>query len=222
MPETPAAAVRRYRAVRLLVGWAAIGSSTLYVASDVLELAAGGLFTAQLVVTYLAEAAIPFVLLGLHSVQHREGGWLSLAGAVLYGGAFVGFSATVLHPLITGVRDADEVFAAFGANYDAHAVLALVGGLAFGVAVVRAAVFPRWTGIALIAGLLVTTALVAAGLSEAWQTTGTAVRSLAFAGMGVACVRAAGRPDVTPPAGPDPATSAGGSRPPGRVVPPKA
>jgi Na+/phosphate symporter len=93
------------------------------------ELAAGRLSTGQLIVTYLAEALIPFFILGLHGVQHPKGGWLSLLGAVLYGFAFVGFSATVLYPLVTGTRDADAVFDDFGAIYTSHAVLALIGGL---------------------------------------------------------------------------------------------
>ena len=173
----------------MLVGLGAIASSTLYVVSDVMELAAGNLFTAQLVVTYLAEASIPFFVLGLNGLQQPRGGWASLAGALMYGFAFVGLSATVLYPMVTGVRDADVVFDAFGALYDLHAGLALLGGLVFGVSVLRARVFPPWTGVALVAGLLVTAGLTVAGLPEEVQTVGTAVRSVAFAGMGAACLR---------------------------------
>ena len=173
----------------VLVGLGAIASSTLYVVSDVMELAAGNLFTAQLVVTYLAEASIPFFVLGLNGLQQPRGGWASLAGALMYGFAFVGLSATVLYPMVTGVRDADVVFDAFGALYDLHAGLALMGGLVFGASVLRARVFPPWTGVALVAGLLVTAGLTVAGLPEEVQTVGTAVRSVAFAGMGAACLR---------------------------------
>jgi hypothetical protein len=74
----------------MLIGVGAIVSSVLYVASDLIELAAGRLSTGQLVITYLAEALIPFFILGLHSVQQPRGGWLSLLGALLYGFAFVG------------------------------------------------------------------------------------------------------------------------------------
>ena len=74
-----------------------------------MELASGRLYTAQLVVTYLAEASIPFFVLGLNSVQQPRAGWVGLLGAVMYGAAFVGFSATVLYPLVTGTRDADAV-----------------------------------------------------------------------------------------------------------------
>lgn len=172
---------------------AAIVFPLLYVVSDVMELAAGRLYTTQLIVTYLAEAAIPFYVLGLHAAQQPKGGWMSLVGAVLYGAAFVGFSATVLYPLVTGDRDPDAVFEDFGVIYDIHAVLAFVGGSLFGAAAIRARVFPRWTGIALIGGLLLTALLAGAGAPEGVQTLGTAVRSAAFVGMGLSVLAA--RPD---------------------------
>jgi hypothetical protein len=174
--------------LRILVGLAAIASSALYVLSDVMELAAGRLYTGQLIVTYVAEASIPFFILGLNGVQQPRGGWPSLVGALMYGLAFVGFAATVLYPLVTGTRDADAIFDDFGAIYGVNAALAFVGGLLFGASVLRAGVFPGWTGLALIAGLLLTAVLVGLGLPEGVQPVGTAVRSVAFAGMGVACL----------------------------------
>jgi hypothetical protein len=180
---------RAGRARRTITGAAAIVFPILYVVSDALELVAGGLYPAQLVVTYVAEAAVPLFMLGLDAQQQPRGGLLSLLGAAAYGFAFVGFSATVLYPLVTGTMDADHVFAAFGAIYTLHALLALVGGTAFGVAVVRAGVFPRWTGLALIAGLLLTAVLSVSGLPEPVQTIGTALRSAAFVGMGATCLR---------------------------------
>lgn len=161
----------------------------LYVLSDAMELAAGGLYTAQLWVTYLAEAAVPFFMLGLDAHQQPRAGLLGLLGAVAYGASFVGFSATVLYPLVSGMRDADQVFAAFGPIYTAHAILALVGGLMFGASVLRARVFPAWTGVAVIAGLLLSLALIALELPEAIQTAGTALRSAGFMGMGITCLR---------------------------------
>ena len=172
--------------LRVLVALSAIAFSALYVVSDVIELAAGGLTTGQLIVTYVAEASIPFYVLGLNSLQQPRGGWPSLVGALMYSAAFVGFSATVLYPLVTGTRDADTVFNDFGVIYSIHAGLAFAGGLLFGASVLRARVFPRWTAFALIAGLLVTAILAGLGLPEGVQTVGTAVRSIAFAGMGAA------------------------------------
>lgn len=106
----------------------------------------------------------------------------------MYGFAFVGFSATVLYPLVTGARDPDAVFDDFGVIYDLNAGLAFVGGLLFGASVLRAGVFAGWTGLALIGGLVLTALLVALGLPEGVQTVGTAHRSAAFVGMGAACL----------------------------------
>ncbi len=177
--------------LRILIGLSAIAFSALYVVSDLMELAAGNLYTAQLIVTYVAEVAIPFYVLGLNSVQQPRGGWPSLVGALMYSVAFIGFSATVLYPLVTGTRDADTVFDDFGVIYTIHAALAFVGGLLVGASSLRARVFPRWTALALIGGLLVTALLAGVGLPEGVQTVGTAVRSVAFAGMGAACLRPA-------------------------------
>ena len=174
--------------LRALIGFAAILFSGLYVVPDLMELAAGRVYTGRLIVTYLAEASIPFFVLGLHSLQQQRGGWLSLVGALMYGVAFVGFSATVLYPLVTGTRDADAVVDAFGAIYDVNAALVFAGGLLFAASVLRARVFPRWPALALTAGLLITALLAGLGLREEVQTVGTAVRSLAFAGMGAACL----------------------------------
>ena len=153
---------------------------------------------AQLVVTYLAEASIPFFVLGLNGLQQPQGGWASLAGALMYGFAFVGLSATVLYPIVTGVRDADVVFEAFGALYDLNAGLALVGGLVFGVSVLRARVFPPWTGVALVAGLLVTAGLTVAGLPEEVQTVGHGHPQPRLRGDG----RRVSQDEVNPHAGP--------------------
>lgn len=107
----------------------------------------------------------------------------------MYGVAFVGFSATVLYPLVTGTRDADAVFDDFGVVYGVNAALAFAGGVLFGASVFRARVFPTtWTGPALIAGLVLTALLAGLGLPEEVQTVGTAIRSVAFAGMDAACL----------------------------------
>lgn len=49
--------------------------------------------------------------------------------------------------------------------------------------------FPTWTAYTRGAGLLLTAVFVVLGLSETVQTLGTAVRSVAFAAMGVVCLR---------------------------------
>ena len=69
--------------LRVFVAVSAIVFSALYAVSDVIELVAGGLTTKQLIVTYVAEASIPFYVLGLNSLQQPRGGWPSLVGALM-------------------------------------------------------------------------------------------------------------------------------------------
>ena len=73
----------------------------------------------------------------------------------------------------------------------------VIAGIAFGVAVIRARVLPRWTGIALILGMLLMTGATA--LPDVAQTAAAGVRDLAFAGMGLALLRHGSPPQVSRP-----------------------
>ena len=87
------------------IGVAAVVFSGLYFVSDVLELLHGGFSTTQLVLTYLAEAAIPLFVLGLYAVQRPHIGTLGLFGAVGYAYAYVFFTGTVLLALVNRSPD---------------------------------------------------------------------------------------------------------------------
>jgi hypothetical protein len=175
-------------AFRTAVGLGALGSSALYLASGAMALVAHHLFATQLVVGYVAALGTPFAALGLSALQRPRGGWASTVGAVLYGAGFVGLAGMALYALVTGLDEAGLVLDDFATIYPLHAVLLVAGALVFGASVVRGRVLPAWTGLALIAGAALT-ALVALGLPPAADGLGAAVRCVAFAGMGVACLR---------------------------------
>jgi hypothetical protein len=177
---TPAAAI--------LVGVAAVVFSALYFVSDLVELAHGGFSTPQLVLTYLAEAAIPLFVIGLYAVQRPRIGRLGFWGAIGYSYTFIFYSSTVVVALANGTRDWDALVGQFGPWMTIHGALMLVAGSAFGLAVIRAGVLPRWTGAALVAGVI----LVAASsvLPAIAQTVSAGVRDLAFAGMGASLLGA--------------------------------
>jgi hypothetical protein len=84
-----------------------------------------------------------------------------------------------------------------------HGVIMLAGGLAFGLAVVRAGVLPRWTGICLMAGVVVVAA--ASGLPNIARTVAAAVPDAAFIGMGIALLTRR----LRAPGGPEPAARPG-------------
>jgi hypothetical protein len=166
----------------MVVGWAAVGFSVLYLISDLLELGQGGFSTPQLVMTYVAEAAIPLFVLGLYAVQRPRIGWPGLVSAVLYAYTFVYFTSTVVYALVERTSDWQSLERRLGVWLTVHSVLMLLAGVGFGIAVIRARVFPLWTGATLIAGMLLM--VITSGLPAAAQTASAGIRDLAFAAMG--------------------------------------
>jgi hypothetical protein len=165
------------------VGLVTVGFSVLYFASDVLELVHGGFSTPQLVLTYLAEAALPLFVIGLYAVQRPHIATLGLLGAVGYAYAYVFFTGTVLLALVNNSTDWDTLVGDLEPWVTLHGLLMVVAGSAFGLAVIKARVLPRWTGLLLIFGVVLVA--LASPLSGATQTLCAGVRDLAFAGMGL-------------------------------------
>jgi hypothetical protein len=165
-----------------LLGVVGIVFSLLYLTSDVLELAHGGFSTAQLALTYAAEAVIPFLVLGLYAFQRPRMGTTGLVAALAYAYAFVFFTGTVVYALVDDTRDWNALSDRFGAWITIHSAIMVVAGVVFGVATIRAGVLPGWTGATLILGMVLMT--IALALPDAAQTAAAGVRDLAFAGMG--------------------------------------
>jgi hypothetical protein len=164
------------------VGLAAVLFSAIYFVSDVIELAEDGFSTPQLVLTYVGEAAIPLFVLGLYAAQRPAIGRLGLVGALGYAYAFIFFTGTVTFALANHTRNWDALVDRMGPWISIHGALMVLAGLAFGWAVIRARVFPRWTGGTLMAGVVLVAA--SSGLPEAAQTAASGVRDAAFAAMG--------------------------------------
>jgi hypothetical protein len=158
--------------------------SVLYFLSDVIEFAQGGFSTGQLVVTYAAEAAIPIFVIGLYAAQRPRIGRLGLVGAVLYAYTFVFFTGTVSFALANHTPDWSTLVDRMSPWVTIHGGLMMLAGVALGLAVVRARVLPRWTGVALMAGVIMVAA--SSGLPDAVQMVSAGVRDVAFAGMGAA------------------------------------
>jgi hypothetical protein len=167
----------------LAVGLGAVVFSALYLLSDMLELVQGGFSTTQLVLTYIAESAIPLFVLGLYAVQRPHIGRLGLLGAVGYAYTYVFFTGTVLLALVNKSPDWDGLVGDLGPWVTLHGLLMVLAGSCFGVAVVRARVLPRWTGVLLIVGVILVA--LSSPLPGAVQALGAGVRELAFAGMGL-------------------------------------
>jgi hypothetical protein len=187
-PQTVESRRRSSGDLYLLVGSAAVVFSALYLLSDVIELAQGRFSTTQLALTYAAEAAIPLFVLGLYAVQRPQIGSLGLVGAIGYAYSFIFFTGTVSFALVNGTRSWDALADQMRPWVTVHGVVMVIAGVALGVAIVRARVFPRWTGLTLIAGVVLVA--VASRLPDAVQTAAAGIRDLAFAGMGAALLNA--------------------------------
>lgn len=174
----------------MFIGLAAIGFSVVYLASDVLEVGQGHFSVVRLALTYAGEAAIPLFVLGLYALQRPRIGRLGLFGAAAYAYSYVFFTSTVVYALAADTRDYQGVTKAFGAWMVVHGLIMLIGGVAFGIAVVRARVFPRWTGVCLAVGVILVAA--ASGLPTVARTVAEAVPAAAFIGMGWALLRGPG------------------------------
>jgi hypothetical protein len=167
-----------------VVGLSALAFSVLYLLSDVVEALQGGFSGAQLWMTLAAEAAIPVFVIGLYLVQRPQMQWLGRAGALAYAYTFVFFTGTVVYALVDGVSDYNTLSKDLAPWMTIHGALMVLAGSCFAYAVITARVLPRWTGIALLAGVIMVAA--SQGLSEPLQVLAAAIRDLGFAGMGVA------------------------------------
>jgi hypothetical protein len=171
-----------------LVGVTALACSTLYLLSDVIEAIQGGFSDVQLWLTFVAEAAIPVFVIGLYVVQRPQIGRLGRLSAVAYAYSFVFFTGTVAYALIHRTRDYNDLARALRPWMTIHGAIMVLAGLGFGVAVIRARALPRWTAIALMAGVVLVS--LSQTLPEGAQVLAAGVRDLGFAGMGAALLRA--------------------------------
>ncbi|MEP6851695.1 MAG: hypothetical protein ABJA87_03415 [bacterium] len=165
--------------------------AAVYLASDILEVGQGQFSTSRLALTYAGEAGIPLFVLGLYAVQRPRIGRLGLFGAVAYAYSYGFFTSTVVYALVAHTPNYEGVTKAFGAWMIVHGLIMLIGEAAFGVAVVRAKVLPRWTGVCLAVGVLLVAA--ASGLPVFARTIAEGVPAAAFIGMGAVLLRGSAR-----------------------------
>lgn len=167
-----------------LVGLAALVFSGVYFFSDIVEAIQGGFSPLQLILTFVGEAAVPFFVMGLYLVQRPAIGRLGLVSAIAYAYSYVFFTGTVVYAMANSTSDYSALTRDLGAPMTVHGAVMVIGGVGFGLAVIRAAVLPRWTGLALIGGVVAVVLTQAA--PEGVQLVAAGIRASSFAGMGFA------------------------------------
>ena len=88
--------------------------------------------------------------------------------------------------LVDRTNSWDDLARQFGPWMLLHGAVMVVGGIAFGVAVVRAGVFASWTGWMLLVGVLLVA--LADGQPGVAQLAAAGIRDTAFIGMGLAAL----------------------------------
>lgn len=201
--------MRTHLGQREILGLVAVNAFALYLLSDVLEVLGGGFSAAQLLLTFSAEANIPFVVVGLCMAQRPSLGRLGEAGALAFAFSYVLFAFTALYALVDGAPDYQVLSEQFTLLFVASGAIMLLGGLAFAVASLRAGVFPRWTAQALMAGIVLVVATQAA--PDVVRLLPAALRDAGFIGMGVLLLRGrlTAEPGETAPAAKSSSTARG-------------
>jgi hypothetical protein len=136
-------------------------------------------------------------VLGVYAVQRPHIGRLGLIGAVGYAYSYVAFTATVVYSFVERTPDWVALTRRLSPWFLVHDAVMVVAGLCLGLAVVRAAVLPRWTGYTLIAGVCLVA--VTTGLPGPVRTAAATVRAAALVGMGLAILRLPDRPTEARP-----------------------
>jgi len=118
---------------------------------------------------------------GVVAAQHKR--------AAAYAYAYVYFTGTVIYALANATSDYASLSDALGPWMTIHGAIMVFAGLGFGLAVIRANVLPRWTAVALMAGVMLVA--LSQNLPEGVQFVAAGVRALGFAAMGAALLRSA-------------------------------
>ncbi len=174
------------RATQRVIAVGAMLAPAAHTVTDAMEWLNGGFTAPQLWLNYLAFLPIPAVLLGLYCVQRPQISRVGLAGALLYGFAFIYFAHTTLTAIAGHVANYDQLWDQLGKVYTVHGVAMLVGGAAFGWATIRARIFPAWTGWLFLGGLALNLLVGLLPVPDLLQTLGTTIRNAGLVTMGVA------------------------------------
>jgi hypothetical protein len=183
---------------------AVVVGALVILASELLETFGGGYSDTTFTLLIAGRAVLGAGIWALHRVQARSGGLPSLLGAGLLTVAMYVLSLQEI--LAWGARSEAEVIERAGPIYWVGIPLVAVGGLLFGLSVVRARVLPLWTGAVPLAALVAIAVGIPTDLEVVISVANMAINA-AFAAMGAAVLtgrlREGRRPVVPSAAGAD-------------------
>ena len=139
--------------------WAAVIGAILAILVEVVGIVDAALVFSSALFAILRAISMLLLAVGvwrLHMIQSREGGKLSLVGAIFMIVGYLFAAVFVLTLIGAELPDLEDPGAAIGelAADNPFILIALpftaLGPLVFGIATIRAKVYPRWTGIVLV------------------------------------------------------------------------
>lgn len=170
--------------LNILVGIVALVAPAVHSLTDLMEWQQGGFSTIQLWLNYIAFLPMPWLLLGIYTVQRPRPGVLGLAGAVIYGFAFTYFSHTTLYALQEGVATYEELWSRLGYVYTIHGGFMVVGGLMFAWSSFQTGWLPKSALLLFAFGVSCNLILALTAAPDITQTIGSSVRNLGLMFMG--------------------------------------
>ena len=182
-----------------IIALTAIAAPALHLLSDILEWIGGGFSRTQLLINYAGFLPMPFLMIGLSAIRRPKIGLVNLAGAIIYGIAFIYFAHTTLYALEESFTNYELLWNRLGAVYTFHGGLMVGGGLLFGFTSLRAGFLWRKGVILFIAGLLLNLLLAFLPLPDVLQTLGSTMRNFGLIGIGVELIRKLSAGDQFPP-----------------------
>lgn len=128
-------------------------------------------------------------MVGLYAVQRPAISGFGLLGALLFGAAYIYFAHTALYALLDHTPDYETLWRKLGIVYTVHGAVMVLGGVLFGVAVVRAKVLPGWTGWVFLVGVVLNLLFAVIPVPDILQTLGSTARNIGLMGMGGALLQ---------------------------------
>ncbi|MEM7532882.1 MAG: hypothetical protein AAF639_11945 [Chloroflexota bacterium] len=167
--------------VRMLGGVTIVGA-ILWLMSEVVERSNGGISNLSMGMLVVALFLLAVGVWGVHAVQRMQTGWLGLVGAI---GISIGsFLLGIVDIMGFGLTTIAEVIANAGIVYFIAVFAVVIGSIAFGIAVFRAGVFARWTGILTVVSTLITLAVEILALPEIGISIANVFLNVALIAMG--------------------------------------
>ncbi len=138
-----------------------IAGAVFWAVALVMQAATGVVATDSLVISVVAFLDVALGIWALHLVRSEASGLVGLVGTSLLSVSFLLFAGNAVAAGLAaeGRNPADPSGTTF---FGFSALAGLVGALLFAVAVHRVGLFPRWTGAAVIVGMLGTLLVAAA------------------------------------------------------------